>query len=102
MWTIHLNTVGKCIGIEEVSKGSLAQTSAGARDIFRGAILSNAASIIVAHNHPSGDVTPSDLDKKATRNLINSGDILGIRVLDHIVFSDEKYYSFASNGLMEV
>ncbi|KUK20352.1 JAB domain-containing protein, partial [Pseudothermotoga lettingae] len=68
--------------------------------IFRIAIRSNATSIIVVHNHPSGDPSPSAEDKKATEMLISAGDILGIEIIDHLIVGRERYYSFRENRLL--
>lgn len=65
---------------------------------MKSAILSNSNSMIFLHNHPSGDPTPSDEDKTITQRLKEAGELLGIRVLDHIVVGSEKYYSFKEEG----
>lgn len=68
------------------------------REVFQMAILSGAVAIAVAHNHPSGDVKPSESDHKITRQLKEAGEILGIRVLDHVVVGDKNYHSFLEHG----
>lgn len=80
-----LNVKGEVIAYHEVSHGELAATNCHPREVFKRAILSNAAGIICVHNHPSGDVTPSDDDLIATRRLFESGKLLGIRLVDHII-----------------
>jgi DNA repair protein RadC len=74
--------------------GSLNECSIHTREIFKDAIKKNSAGIIIAHNHPSDDPTPSIEDKKITQGLIKAGEILGIKVLDHIIIGDKYYYSF--------
>jgi DNA repair protein RadC len=61
-------------------------------------VLAGAASIIIAHNHPSGEADPSDEDMKVTRVMLDAGNILGITMLDHIIFTTDNYYSFKNNG----
>lgn len=82
---VHLNTRKRPIGWEVISTGSLDTLLVHAREVFKSAILSNAAGIVVVHNHPSGDPTPSEADIKATRDLIRAGQLLKIDVIDHIV-----------------
>ena len=98
---IYLNTKNKVTGTEVVSKGGISATHAEPRNVFMGAILQNAASIIVSHNHPSGDPKPSREDKNLTKRLNECGEILGIKVLDHIIVGDENnYYSFKEGGYL--
>lgn len=99
-WAICLDTKNKNIGNFRVSKGSLSVTVVYPREVFKGAILLNSASIILTHNHPSGDPTPSKEDIGITKRLSECGELLGIKVLDHIVTGDDKYYSLRENGDM--
>ena len=80
--------------IQRVSCGSLSSSIMHPREVFKTACLSNASSIIVAHNHPSGDTNPSQEDVDITARLIEAGQILGIRVQDHLICSDTHFYSF--------
>jgi len=91
------NRVSSC---NVVSVGSLNQAIVHPREVFKAAILSNSAAIIVAHNHPSGDTTPSREDREITRRLKEAGDLIGIRVLDHIIVGDNSYLSFTEMGLL--
>ena len=95
-----LNSRNKMIERRIVSIGAVNQTLAQPREIFRSAIIKNAVAIIVAHNHPSGDTTPSVEDIKITKNLISAGQIVGIKVLDHIIVGDTKL-SFREAGIAE-
>ena len=90
----------KYIGEDEISKGTVNQTIAMPREVFRKAIDLGASSIILAHNHPSGDVHPSMDDINLTRRMADAGKILGINVLDHFVVGHNSYYSFKENGDM--
>ncbi len=83
-----------------VAMGSVNTVEVHPRDVFRQAVKKNAAAVIVAHNHPSGDVEPSDADKILTQRLVKAGEILGIDVLDHIVISKNKFVSFADRNLI--
>lgn len=96
--SIHLSTQGVVFGVEIVSVGELNSALVHPREVFKAAILSNADSIIVGHNHPSGEVTPSPEDRAVHRTLQQSGDLLGIRVLDCLVVAQGKWYSIASEA----
>lgn len=89
-----LTTKHRVIAYHEVSRGTLDSTLVHPREVFKAALLANAAAIIVAHNHPSGDPTPTVDDIEVTRRLAASGQVLGIELLDHIVVGDARYYSF--------
>lgn len=89
-----LTTKHRVIGYHEVSRGTLDSTLVHPREVFKAAVLANAAAIVIAHNHPSGDPTPTPDDIEVTRRLVATGDILGIAVLDHIVVGEGRYYSF--------
>lgn len=98
--TLHLDTKHQVVGEEVVSIGSLNASIAHPREIFRTALKRNAAAIVCAHNHPSGDPSPSPEDVMVTERLIAAGKILGIEVLDHIVFGDKRYISLRERGLI--
>ncbi len=89
-----LNAKNEVNSINVVSIGSLNNSIVHPREVFKTAILSNAASIVMIHNHPSGDVTPSKEDKEITLRIKESGTILGIKLLDHIIIGNDTYYSF--------
>lgn len=84
--------------ISTVSVGSLNTSIVHPREIFKASIASNCARLIIAHNHPSGDISPSDADHKFTRRICEAGELLGIEVLDHVIVSPTEYYSFAEYG----
>ena len=84
----------------EVSKGTLTRTLVHPREVFVPAIRCAAARVILVHNHPSGDPTPSAEDHRITRILVEAGRLLAIPVVDHIVLGSEEYYSFAEHGLI--
>lgn len=98
---INLNTKGKVLNFNIVSVGTLNSAEAHPRETLKTAILSNAASFIAVHNHPSGVLEPSLEDLKTTQRLYEASKIIGIEMLDHIIVADKETYSFAENDLME-
>ena len=99
LWLITLDTKNNITGIFTVSTGSLNASIVHPREIFKRAVLQNAASIIICHNHPSGDVTPSQEDINTTKRIYEAGKILGIELLDHIIIGDNKYTSLKEKGV---
>ena len=98
--TIMLNGAHEVIDSFISTIGLLNKTIVHPREVFAPAIKNRAAAIAIAHNHPSGSLEPSEEDKQVTMRLINAGEILGIRVIDHIVFSSRGYYSFLEHSLI--
>lgn len=94
---LHLDGKNRIVCIDMVSQGSLNQSIVHPRETFKTALLSSAAAIILMHNHPTGDPTPSTEDLEVTRRLKEAGDLLGIKVLDHIIIGS-TYYSFTERG----
>lgn len=84
----------------QVSEGSLNQSIVHPREVFAPAVRESAAAVIFIHNHPSGDPNPSREDREITRRLKEAGEILGIRVLDHIIIGDGSYFSFVESGIL--
>jgi len=82
---VLLNTRRKLIEVKAISQGTLDTILVHPRDVFKQAILANAAAIVLVHNHPSGDPTPSEADIKVTRDLIRAGQLLKVEVLDHVI-----------------
>ena len=97
-FSISLNGAHEHIKTRQVSQGLVNRTIAHPREIFTGPITDFAAAVIVAHNHPSGNLEPSREDIEITRRLKEAGDILGIPLLDHIIFSKKGYFSFMEEG----
>jgi len=93
-----LNTKSEVNSVEIVSVGSLNASIVHPREVFKSAVLSNAASIIICHNHPSEHVTPSKEDQSITDRLVDAGIILGIPVIDHIILGGDQIYSFKERG----
>jgi len=99
-FAVLLNTKNHCLGVEEISVGSLNSSIVHPREVFKPAIRRGAATLIVAHNHPSGDCTPSREDIEVTRRLCEAGRIVGIEVLDHVIFGEGVILSLKEKGLM--
>ncbi len=98
-YTIGLDTRRRVVGCEEVSVGTVDASLVHPREVLKGLLLSNSAACIVAHNHPSGDPSPSPEDLSLTKRLYDAGKLLDIPVLDHIIIGTEgRYYSWQENG----
>ncbi|MCD1259743.1 DNA repair protein RadC [Paenibacillus athensensis] len=97
---LFLNTKKHVVASEMVSKGSLNAAIVCPREVFRMAIKRASASIICAHNHPSGDPSPSPEDIELTHRLVAAGEIIGIEVIDHVVIAGHRFYSLREKGLM--
>jgi len=95
-----LNARHECLAVEIVSIGSLNASIVHPREVFKPAVLASAASIIVAHNHPSGDPEPSEEDLSITRRLVQVGELLGIGLLDHLVIAERGAVSLRERGAM--
>jgi len=98
---IYLTSQNQIIEIVDLAQGTVNSNSISSRQIVEGAIKHNAASLIFVHNHPSGNPQPSGNDKEVTRELVYTGSIMRIKVLDHIIIGNNKYFSFAGEGLIE-
>jgi DNA repair protein RadC len=98
-WILHLNAKNRLIGYEVISSGSLSMSIVHPREVFKAAILNNSAGIICAHNHPSGDPSPSREDISITKRLKEGADLLGISFLDHIIVGHGgRFSSLADMG----
>jgi DNA repair protein RadC len=99
-WVIMLNRANRIIRMKRVSSGGISGTVADVKIIFKEAIDQMASALILAHNHPSGNRNPSEQDIRLTRKMKESGLLLDIPVLDHIIFAEDKYYSFADEAIL--
>lgn len=99
-WIMLLNNANKVIKMEKVGVGGMTGTTADPKKIFKCALENNAASIMLCHNHPSGNIFPSNADKQITNNLVKAGQFLEIKILDHIIIGNDNYFSFADEGLL--
>jgi len=95
-----LNSANRVIGFEIITEGILNSSLTHPREVFRGAIVATSASVILAHNHPSRSLEPSQEDISITKQLVEAGKICGIPVHDHIIFAGDSYTSLAERGLV--
>ncbi|MCQ2561016.1 MAG: DNA repair protein RadC [Clostridia bacterium] len=98
--TALLNVKGELIQKDSVSVGGLSSSSAMPREVFACAVRRGAGSVILVHNHPSGDPSPSEADIRITKQLVSAGEVLGITVSDHIIIGDGRYFSMAAEKLL--
>ncbi len=101
---LHLNTKHRLIGVHVVSVGTLDASLVHPREVFKAACLSNAAALVIAHNHPSGDPTPSGEDRALSDRLRQAGELLGVALLDFVIVTDPaegfRYHSFKESGVL--
>lgn len=95
-----LNRANRVLGIFNVSTGGVTGTVADPKVIFVAALKGNACSIVISHNHPSGNLKPSRADEELTQKIKYAGQFLDIKLLDHVIITSEGYYSFADEGLL--
>jgi DNA repair protein RadC len=101
-WTIYLNNANNLVGIAKMSEGGITGTVVDVRKVMATGLLLMATQIILCHNHPSTNLTPSIEDKSITRKIQEAGEVLDVKVIDHVIISidNEKYYSFADDGIL--
>lgn len=97
-WILNLNRANRVMSKTKISSGGVAGTVVDAKIVFRRALHAEASSIILCHNHPSGSLRPSEADLELTKKLVAAGKAVDITVLDHLIVSDQGYYSFADEG----
>ena len=95
---MYLSAKSQVIDCELHSLGAVDTCGVYPREVMRGALLANASAIICVHNHPSGDCHPSEPDNEITKQLVKAGELLNIKVLDHVILGTEGYYSYADHG----
>jgi DNA repair protein RadC len=99
-FTVHLDGKNRILCLDLVSIGSLNQAIVHPREVFKTSLITSAAALLLVHNHPTGDPTPSAEDIAITRRLKEAGEIIGIKVLDHVIVGTEGYLSFVERGLL--
>ena len=97
-WIVLLNTANRVIGKHKLSKGGRAGTVVDVKILFEEVLSYKATSVILTHNHPSGNLKPSEQDRALTKRIFEAGKLLDIKILDHLIFSDSTYYSFSDEG----
>lgn len=98
-WVLFLNNSNKVISKSQLSKGGISGTIVDVRLVFKLALENGATGLILCHNHPSGNLQPSDADRKITKKIKLAGDSLDVKVLDHLIITETKYYSFVDEGI---
>ena len=98
LYMICMNTKNRIIGVFELSHGNVNSSIFSVREMFQKALLANAVAVIVMHNHPSGDPTPSSEDIAVTQRAVKAGELIGIQVLDHLIIGDGRYVSLKEKG----
>jgi DNA repair protein RadC len=99
-WILLLNRANKVLRALQISEGGVAGTVADPKKIFSLALSNRASGLILCHNHPSGNLQPSEADRSLTRKLVKAGEYIELPVLDHLIIGEENYYSFADEGLL--
>lgn len=99
-WVIFLSNSNKILHKEQLSKGGMTGTLVDPRKLYKIALLQGATCLVLAHNHPSGTLKPSQADKNLTRRLKSAGESLEIKILDHIIVTQNSYFSFADEGIL--
>jgi DNA repair protein RadC len=99
-WIILLNRANKIIAHKKLSEGGVTGTVVDLRILFKHAIEHLACSVVLCHNHPSGNINPSEQDKVLTKKIYESGKLMEVQLLDHVIFTDKDYYSFADNDAL--
>ncbi len=100
MYLMLLNRANRVLGYSKISLGGTSGTIVDTKVVFQTALKSNASSIILCHNHPSGNLKPSEADQKITKSLKEAGKIMDIVLIDHLIITDEGYFSFADEGIL--
>lgn len=99
-FTLYLNQANNVLGIQRISQCGITSTLVDVRIIMQAALLCNACAVIIAHNHPSGNLKPSNADRTITQNIKKASEFLNIQLLDHCILSSTEYLSFADEGLL--
>lgn len=99
-YMVALNSICRVLGVFFLSKGTVNESLLSPRELFMRALLAGAVQVILCHNHPSGDVTPSEADIRVTKKIEDVGEMLGIRLADHIIIGSNSYLSFKEAGLL--
>jgi DNA repair protein RadC len=97
---LHMDSKNKLLCLDLISTGSLNASIVHPREVLKSCLLSSAAALILVHNHPSGDPAPSREDREITTRLKEASELLGLRLLDHIIIGDQRHFSFADHGLL--
>jgi DNA repair protein RadC len=98
---VYLNSQNQIVEFRDLAQGTVDSSFIYPREVIEGAIKCNAVSLVIVHNHPSGNPEPSESDKELTRDLVYAGSVMKINILDHIIIGDNRFFSFAAAGMIE-
>jgi DNA repair protein RadC len=98
---VYLNSQNQIVEFRDLAQGTVDSSFIYPREVIEGAIKCNAVSLVIVHNHPSGNPEPSESDKELTRDLVYAGSVMKINILDHIIIGDDRFFSFAAAGMIE-
>jgi DNA repair protein RadC len=98
---VYLNSQNQIVEFKDLAQGTVDSSYIYPREVIEGAIKCSAVSLVIVHNHPSGNPEPSESDKELTRDLVYAGTVMKINILDHIIIGDNRYFSFAAAGMIE-
>ncbi|MDG5490620.1 JAB domain-containing protein [Psychroserpens sp. SPM9] len=99
-WVIPLSNANRVLGISEIGSGTIKGVATNIHEIYQLVLLTNASSLIVAHNHPSGTLKPSANDKQITKKLMKLAELIDVTLLDHLIITSESYFSFSDNHML--
>lgn len=99
-WVLYLSNSNKVLSKQNISKGGITGTVVDSRIVFKYALEQLATSIVLCHNHPSGNLNPSDADIRLTKKIKEAGNVMDIKVLDHLIITEKEYYSFMDKGIL--
>lgn len=99
-FALYLNQANKVLGIKKISESGISSTLVDVRIVLQAALLCNASGIIVAHNHPSGNLNPSSSDIKMTAQIKEASKVMNMTLLDHVILTSDSHYSFADDGMI--
>jgi DNA repair protein RadC len=99
-WVVYLNRAHQVVKCQKISQGGVSGTLVDPKVIFKHAVNLLSSSVILVHNHPSGQLKPSEADLRLTRKLVSAGELIEIKVIDHLIFTNSGYFSFADEGLI--
>jgi DNA repair protein RadC len=98
---VYLNSQNQILDVQDLSQGTVDSSAVYPREVMEGAIKCHAVSLVLVHNHPSGNPSPSESDRELTRDLVYAGNVMQIRLLDHLIIGENKFFSFAGEGLIQ-
>ncbi|WP_299223857.1 JAB domain-containing protein [uncultured Psychroserpens sp.] len=99
-WVMLLSQSNRVLGISEIGSGTITGVATNLKEVYQLVLMTNSSALIVCHNHPSGNLKPSQSDKKVTERLLKLADLIDVTLLDHLIITSESYFSFSDNHLL--